>query len=74
MRGGREMPGEIQWHVCLVIYDKLENTLFVAETDLVKPLYYYLDQNYFVFSSELRPLLASGFVKKEISSKDCWNF
>jgi asparagine synthase (glutamine-hydrolysing) len=41
--------------------------LFIARDRLgVKPIYYYYDKNYFVFASELRAILKSGIVKKEI--------
>ncbi len=52
----------------LVIYDHLEQSLFIARDRFgVKPLYYFLDQDYFIFSSEIRPILSSGLVKNEVS-------
>ena len=33
----------------------------------IKPLYYYLDKNRFIFSSEIRAILSSNLVKKKLS-------
>jgi len=49
------------------IWDKVERQLFIARDRLgIKPLYYYDDNNTFVFSSELRSLLMSGVIEKKI--------
>lgn len=48
------------------IYDKNENTLFVARDRIgIKPLYYYKDEDKFLFASEMKSLLAYG-IKKEL--------
>lgn len=48
------------------IYDKQEQTLFVARDRIgIKPLYYYVDQDKFFFSSELKSLMLYG-INKEI--------
>ena len=49
------------------IWDKSNQELFIARDRLgVKPLYYYKDENFFLFASEIRSILASGLVKREI--------
>ena len=49
------------------IADKQTGELFITRDRLgVKPLYYYKDSNVFVFASEIRSILASGLVKREI--------
>ena len=49
------------------IWDKIEQTLFVARDRLgIKPLYYYCDQQQFIFSSELRSMLSSGFIERQL--------
>jgi len=49
------------------IADKQTGELFVTRDRLgVKPLYYYKDNDVFVFASEIRSILASGLVKREI--------
>jgi asparagine synthase (glutamine-hydrolysing) len=42
----------------LVIYDKQENQLIVSRDRYkIKPLYYYLEDSEFIFSSEIKPIL-----------------
>jgi asparagine synthase (glutamine-hydrolysing) len=49
------------------IHDKQEDKLFIAcDRFGIKPLYYYFDENYFFFGSELKAILAFP-VKKEIN-------
>lgn len=51
------------------IWDKQDKTLFIARDRLgVKPLYYYQDENVFIFASELRAILKSGLVKNKYLS------
>lgn len=50
----------------LCIFDKNENTLFIARDRMgIKPLSYYYDDNYFAFSSELKAFFALP-IKKAI--------
>ena len=54
------------------IWDNINKTLFVARDRMgIKPLYYFKNSKYFIFSSEIRSLIASGLVDKEIS-KEAW--
>ena len=49
------------------IWDRQEKELFVARDRMgVKPLYYYIDQGKFIFASEIRAILASGQVKRQL--------
>ncbi len=52
------------------IWDKQERSLFVCRDRMgVKPLYYFMDEEKFLFSSELRSILASGKVKRKICNQ-----
>jgi asparagine synthase (glutamine-hydrolysing) len=52
------------------IWDKEKKELFVCRDRMgVKPFYYFIDKDKFLFSSEVRSILASGLVKKEINRK-----
>jgi asparagine synthase (glutamine-hydrolysing) len=52
-----------QW--AFVIYDKRKNILFCSRDRFgILPFYYYLDKNYFIFSSEIKALLSLPFIKK----------
>ena len=57
------------------IWDKKEGTLFIARDRLgVKPLYYFADNQRFIFASELRSLLASGFIPRELDKNALRDF
>lgn len=50
------------------IWDIQTEELFIARDRMgVKPVYYYYNDNYFLFASELRGILASGLVKRAIN-------
>lgn len=51
-----------------IIWDRRDQGVFMARDPLgVKPLYYYRNAGTLLFASEIRALLASGLVKKEIN-------
>lgn len=50
------------------IFDKQNNELVVARDRLgIKPLYYYKQNNTFIFSSEIRALLSSGLIQRRLN-------
>lgn len=49
------------------IWDKRNEKLFVARDRLgIKPLYYYCDNSIFIFASEIKAIINSGLISKEI--------
>jgi asparagine synthase (glutamine-hydrolysing) len=57
------------------IWDSQNEALFIARDRLgIKPLYYNIDNKQFAFASELRSLLAGGFIKKTINPTGLYNF
>jgi asparagine synthase (glutamine-hydrolysing) len=52
-----------------VLFDKRDRSLWVARDRLgIKPLYYYWDSNTFICSSEVKPILKTGFVSASLNS------
>jgi asparagine synthase (glutamine-hydrolysing) len=52
------------------IYDEKKNTLFCARDRIgEKPLIYYSDEDYFIVSSEINPIIKLDFIKKEINKE-----
>lgn len=50
------------------IWDRSDRSLFIARDRMgVKPVYYYADDQHFLFASELRGILASGLVPNKIN-------
>lgn len=56
---------QLDGEFAFAIYDKTEDHLFIARDRFgIKPLYYYMDENRFVFGSEMKALLAFQIPKK----------
>ncbi len=49
------------------IWDKQKEEIFVARDRIgIKPLYYSIDDNHFIFSSEIRAIMRSGLVRNKV--------
>ena len=67
LKWGADCLRHLNGMFALAIWDKTEQKLFIARDRLgIKPLYYHLDNQRFTFASEIRSVLKSGFVKKEL--------
>ncbi len=57
------------------IWDEKKNELFLARDRFgIKPLYFYKDKEKFIFASEIKAILASGLVKKEVDFRTVEEF
>ena len=57
------------------IWDNKREALFIARDRLgIKPLYYYIKDQQFTFASELRSLVASGFIDKSINPTGLYHY
>lgn len=69
IRWGEECLRRFNGMFAFAIYDKEKKELFIARDRLgIKPLYYTQTGNNLFFASEVRSILASGFVEKEIDN------
>lgn len=53
-----------------VIWDTVEQVMFIARDRMgVKPVYYYVNEQVFLFASEMRGVMASGLVNKKANTR-----
>ncbi len=72
---GYEALKKLRGMFSFVIYDKKKNIVWGARDRLgVKPLKYYLDNNNFIFASELKAILVNSEVKKEIDYQAIYDY
>lgn len=64
---GEECLNKLEGMFAFAIWDENNQRLFLGRDRMgKKPLYYYFDNRNFIFASEIKSILASGRVKKEI--------
>jgi asparagine synthase (glutamine-hydrolysing) len=67
MRWGADCLSRLRGMYTIAIWDKQDRELFIARDPLgVKPLYYYQQEDRFVFASEVRAVLGSGKIKRKM--------
>jgi asparagine synthase (glutamine-hydrolysing) len=67
LKWGLDFVKELKGMFAIAIYDKKINKIFLIRDRFgIKPIYYFINENYFIFASELKAILASGVVNKEI--------
>lgn len=50
------------------VWDSNQQSLFLARDRLgIKPLYYYSDKDSFIFASEVKAIIASGYIKPQVN-------
>jgi len=65
---------ELNGFFSFAIYDDHEKSLFVARDRMgIKPLYYYVDEDRFLFASEMKSLMAYG-IKKELDPESLCHY
>lgn len=67
---GEKCPEELLGDFAFVIWDKIKKTLFCARDHIgIKPFYYYLDENYFLFSTEIKAIKSFKSVSFELNRR-----
>ena len=66
---GEKILKKINGCFSFAIYDKENRNVFIARDRLgIKPLYYHLGNNHFVFSSEIRSIISSKLISEKIDN------
>ena len=66
---GEKILKKINGCFSFAIYDKEKRRVFIARDRLgIKPLYYHLGNNHFVFSSEIRSIISSKLISEKIDN------
>lgn len=69
IKWGVESLSYLKGMFAFAIWDSVTQELFIARDRMgVKPVYYYINDDYFLFASEVRGVLASGMVPKKINT------
>jgi asparagine synthase (glutamine-hydrolysing) len=64
---GRECVQKLRGMFAFAIWDSLQKSLFLARDRVgIKPLYYYLGENFLSFASEMKAMLVDPAVRREI--------
>lgn len=64
---GEDCLSRLRGMFCFVIWDKLNNKIFAARDRFgIKPFYYLLNKDHFVFGSELKVIVQSGLCKMDV--------
>ena len=64
---GLAFVNKLKGMFAIAIYDKKINKIFLIRDRFgIKPLYYFYNENHIIFASELKAILASGLINKEI--------
>lgn len=75
LKWGKDCLQKLNGMFAFVIWDKCEKSLFIARDRLgIKPLYYSMQSEKFLFASEVRTLLKSGLVSKQINKSAILDF
>ena len=57
------------------IYDKQAQKIYIVRDRFgIKPLYYYFDKNHLLFGSEIKAILASNLISKELSYQGLYEY
>jgi len=72
---GKDCVNYFNGMFAFAIWDNKKNELFIARDRLgIKPLYFYKDDSQFIFSSQIKGVLASGKVKRELNNSQLTNY
>ena len=70
IKWGKDCLHKLNGMFAFAIWDTVDQSLFVCRDRLgIKPLYYTISEDFFCFSSEVRPILKSGLIVPKLNHK-----
>lgn len=74
-RWGKECVHRFNGMFAFAIWDRQEKEVLIFRDRLgIKPLYFYQHKDSFIFSSEIRAVLASGLVPRKLNKAALWDY
>lgn len=75
IKNGIQSANEFQGMFAFAFYDHTKETISICRDERgIKPVYYFEDEKYFIASSEIKGILATGLVSKELNDKEIYNY
>jgi len=75
IKNGINAASAFQGMFAFAFYDHIKETITICRDERgIKPLYYFEDENYFIISSEIKGILATGLVKKELNENELYHY
>lgn len=72
---GKEGITKLEGMFSFIFIDPEKDEIILARDRFgIKPLYFYEDENYFIASSEIKSILGSGLVKKELNARQIHHY
>ena len=72
---GDEFVNQLNGMFAFLIYDKQKNTIYIARDHFgIKPLYWYHDDHFIAFGSEIKALLAHPGIKAEADTDNLYEY
>lgn len=57
------------------VYDTVKNEIFLARDRMgIKPLYFFRSEEFFIFSSEIKAILASNFIERRVNKSAIYDY
>ncbi len=74
-RWGENCVAQFRGMFAFAVWDAQQHRLFIARDPMgIKPLYYYQSDRHFLFASELRTLLKTGLIRRNLSQTALLNY
>ena len=75
IKWGKNCVNKLEGMFAFAIWDKQNKEMFITRDRIgIKPLYFFRDENLFIFSSQIKGVLASKRIKAKINSKELSNY